>query len=167
MDPFKHLPCSRLWALRRQTIMERGHLLSWDSGTVGVFAQPFVLFFSVLSQRLCSLNPRNSLCHGGPTSFTEQTRAQRGQATCSRGRVRQQYHRDLAPDLAESRVLGFLSLGSHGPQCLIPVWVLPSTGLLLQQIIFFLGTSAFAFLVFMPVLHGRNLLLLRFLKFSW
>ncbi|XP_049634126.1 receptor for retinol uptake STRA6 [Suncus etruscus] len=40
-------------------------------------------------------------------------------------------------------------------------------GLLLQQIIFFLGTSAFAFLVFMPVLHGRNLLLLRSLEYSW
>ncbi|XP_059951144.1 receptor for retinol uptake STRA6 isoform X2 [Mesoplodon densirostris] len=40
-------------------------------------------------------------------------------------------------------------------------------GLLLQQILFFLGTLALAFLVFMPVLHGRNLLLLRSLKSSW
>uniref|UniRef100_A0A8D2JMI9 Receptor for retinol uptake STRA6 n=1 Tax=Sciurus vulgaris TaxID=55149 RepID=A0A8D2JMI9_SCIVU len=40
-------------------------------------------------------------------------------------------------------------------------------GLLVQQIIFFLGTTALAFLVFMPVLHGRNLLLLRSLESSW
>ncbi|XP_007947192.1 receptor for retinol uptake STRA6 [Orycteropus afer afer] len=40
-------------------------------------------------------------------------------------------------------------------------------GLLVQQIIFFLGTMALAFLVFMPVLHGRNLLLLRALESSW
>ncbi|XP_045387834.1 receptor for retinol uptake STRA6 [Lemur catta] len=40
-------------------------------------------------------------------------------------------------------------------------------GLLVQQIIFFLGTTALAFLVFVPVLHGRNLLLLRFLESSW
>ncbi|XP_059771436.1 receptor for retinol uptake STRA6 [Balaenoptera ricei] len=40
-------------------------------------------------------------------------------------------------------------------------------GLLVQQILFFLGTLALAFLVFMPVLHGRNLLLLRSLKSSW
>ncbi|XP_030892171.1 receptor for retinol uptake STRA6 [Leptonychotes weddellii] len=40
-------------------------------------------------------------------------------------------------------------------------------GLLVQQIIFFLGTVILAFLVFMPVLHGRNLLLLRSLESSW
>ncbi|XP_077934833.1 receptor for retinol uptake STRA6 [Halichoerus grypus] len=40
-------------------------------------------------------------------------------------------------------------------------------GLLVQQIIFFLGTMILAFLVFMPVLHGRNLLLLRSLESSW
>ncbi|KAM5242880.1 receptor for retinol uptake STRA6 isoform 8-T8 [Hipposideros larvatus] len=40
-------------------------------------------------------------------------------------------------------------------------------GLLVQQIIFFLGTMALAFLVFMPVLHGRNLLLLRSLESLW
>lgn len=40
-------------------------------------------------------------------------------------------------------------------------------GLLVQQIIFFLGTMALAFLVFMPMLHGRNLLLLRSLKSLW
>ncbi|XP_058398038.1 receptor for retinol uptake STRA6 [Diceros bicornis minor] len=40
-------------------------------------------------------------------------------------------------------------------------------GLLVQQIIFFLGTTALAFLVFMPMLHGRNLLLLRSLESSW
>lgn len=40
-------------------------------------------------------------------------------------------------------------------------------GLLVQQIIFFLGTVTLAFLVVMPVLHGRNLLLLRSLESSW
>ncbi|XP_037358019.1 receptor for retinol uptake STRA6 isoform X2 [Talpa occidentalis] len=40
-------------------------------------------------------------------------------------------------------------------------------GLLVQQIIFFLGTVTLAFLVFMPMLHGRDLLLLRSLEFSW
>uniref|UniRef100_G3U167 Receptor for retinol uptake STRA6 n=1 Tax=Loxodonta africana TaxID=9785 RepID=G3U167_LOXAF len=40
-------------------------------------------------------------------------------------------------------------------------------GLLVQQTIFFLGTMALAFLVFVPVLHGRNLLLLRALESSW
>nr|XP_009003479.1 receptor for retinol uptake STRA6 isoform X1 [Callithrix jacchus]XP_009003480.1 receptor for retinol uptake STRA6 isoform X1 [Callithrix jacchus]XP_009003481.1 receptor for retinol uptake STRA6 isoform X1 [Callithrix jacchus]XP_009003482.1 receptor for retinol uptake STRA6 isoform X1 [Callithrix jacchus]XP_017832236.1 receptor for retinol uptake STRA6 isoform X1 [Callithrix jacchus] len=40
-------------------------------------------------------------------------------------------------------------------------------GLLVQQTIFFLGTMALAFLVFMPVLHGRNLLLFRSLESSW
>ncbi|KAM6201664.1 receptor for retinol uptake STRA6 [Rhynchocyon petersi] len=40
-------------------------------------------------------------------------------------------------------------------------------GLLIQQIIFFLGITALAFLVFMPVFHGRNLLLLRALESSW
>ncbi|XP_006888453.1 PREDICTED: stimulated by retinoic acid gene 6 protein homolog [Elephantulus edwardii] len=40
-------------------------------------------------------------------------------------------------------------------------------GLLIQQIIFFLGTTALTFLVFIPVLHGRNLLLLRALAYSW
>ncbi|XP_011755258.2 receptor for retinol uptake STRA6 isoform X1 [Macaca nemestrina] len=40
-------------------------------------------------------------------------------------------------------------------------------GLLVQQIIFFLGTTALAFLVLMPVLHGRNLLLFRSLESSW
>ncbi|XP_036122837.1 receptor for retinol uptake STRA6 isoform X1 [Molossus molossus] len=40
-------------------------------------------------------------------------------------------------------------------------------GLLVQQIIFFLGTTALAFLVLMPVLHGRNLLLLQSLVSLW
>ncbi|XP_074184369.1 receptor for retinol uptake STRA6 isoform X2 [Rhinolophus sinicus] len=40
-------------------------------------------------------------------------------------------------------------------------------GLLVQQVVFFLGTMALAFLVFMPVFHGRNLLLLRSLESSW
>ncbi|XP_008834704.1 receptor for retinol uptake STRA6 [Nannospalax galili] len=40
-------------------------------------------------------------------------------------------------------------------------------GLLAQQVIFFLGTTALAFLVFVPVFHGRNLLLLRFLESTW
>ncbi|XP_039094064.1 receptor for retinol uptake STRA6 isoform X2 [Hyaena hyaena] len=40
-------------------------------------------------------------------------------------------------------------------------------GLLVQQIIFFLGITALAFLVLMPMLHGRNLLLLRSLESSW
>uniref|UniRef100_G1RWA6 Receptor for retinol uptake STRA6 n=1 Tax=Nomascus leucogenys TaxID=61853 RepID=G1RWA6_NOMLE len=40
-------------------------------------------------------------------------------------------------------------------------------GLLVQQIIFFLGTTALAFLVLMPVLHGRNLLLFHSLESSW
>uniref|UniRef100_A0A2K5ER16 Receptor for retinol uptake STRA6 n=1 Tax=Aotus nancymaae TaxID=37293 RepID=A0A2K5ER16_AOTNA len=40
-------------------------------------------------------------------------------------------------------------------------------GLLVQQTIFFLGTTALAFLVFMPVLQGRNLLLFRSLESSW
>lgn len=144
--------------------MESGHLLSWDSGTVGVFAQPFVLF-SQCCHKDCAWILATASATGAQLRLQNKLRL-RGQATCSRGRVRQQ-QRDLEPDLAESRVLGSLSLGSQGPQCLIPVWVLPFAGLLLQQIIFFLGTSAFAFLVFMPVLHGRNLLLVHFLKFSW
>uniref|UniRef100_A0A8C9PK98 Receptor for retinol uptake STRA6 n=1 Tax=Spermophilus dauricus TaxID=99837 RepID=A0A8C9PK98_SPEDA len=40
-------------------------------------------------------------------------------------------------------------------------------GLLVQQIIFFLGTTVLAFLVFVPVLHGRNLFFLRSLGSSW
>ncbi|XP_012584017.1 PREDICTED: stimulated by retinoic acid gene 6 protein homolog isoform X1 [Condylura cristata] len=40
-------------------------------------------------------------------------------------------------------------------------------GLLVQQTIFFLGSMALAFLVFLPMLHGRGLLLLRSLEFSW
>ncbi|XP_012867460.1 PREDICTED: stimulated by retinoic acid gene 6 protein homolog [Dipodomys ordii] len=40
-------------------------------------------------------------------------------------------------------------------------------GLLVQQIIFFLGTTTLTFLVFIPVLHGRNLVLLRSLQASW
>lgn len=40
-------------------------------------------------------------------------------------------------------------------------------GLLIQQIIFFLGTMALAFLVFMPILHGSNLLLLQSLASLW
>ncbi|XP_051012512.1 receptor for retinol uptake STRA6 [Acomys russatus] len=40
-------------------------------------------------------------------------------------------------------------------------------GLLVQQVIFFLGTTALAFLVFVPLLHGRNLLLLRCLESTW
>ncbi|KAI4572976.1 hypothetical protein MJG53_012814 [Ovis ammon polii x Ovis aries] len=45
------------------------------------------------------------------------------------------------------------------------LWALE--GLLVQQILFFLGTLTLAFLVFMPMLHGRNLLLLHYLKSSW
>ncbi|XP_054434610.1 receptor for retinol uptake STRA6 [Pteronotus mesoamericanus] len=40
-------------------------------------------------------------------------------------------------------------------------------GLLVQQVIFFLATMALAFLVCMPVFHGRNLLLLRSLASLW
>ncbi|KAM5291732.1 receptor for retinol uptake STRA6 [Ctenodactylus gundi] len=40
-------------------------------------------------------------------------------------------------------------------------------GLLVQQIVFFLGTTALTFLVFVPMIHGRNLLLLRSLESSW
>ncbi|XP_031199306.1 receptor for retinol uptake STRA6 isoform X1 [Mastomys coucha] len=40
-------------------------------------------------------------------------------------------------------------------------------GLLVKQVIFFLGTTALAFLVFVPLLHGRNLLLLRSLESTW
>ncbi|KAM7337498.1 hypothetical protein ACRRTK_003617 [Alexandromys fortis] len=40
-------------------------------------------------------------------------------------------------------------------------------GLLVQQVIFFLGTTVLAFLVFVPLLHGRNLLLLRSLESTW
>ncbi|KAM6149565.1 receptor for retinol uptake STRA6 [Erethizon dorsatum] len=40
-------------------------------------------------------------------------------------------------------------------------------GLLVQQIVFFLGTTTLAFLVFMPMLHGKNLLLLQSLESSW
>ncbi|KAM4826362.1 receptor for retinol uptake STRA6 [Thomomys bottae] len=40
-------------------------------------------------------------------------------------------------------------------------------GLLVQQIIFFLATTTLTFLVFIPVLHGRNLLLLRAFQASW
>nr|KAF6393910.1 signaling receptor and transporter of retinol STRA6 [Pipistrellus kuhlii] len=40
-------------------------------------------------------------------------------------------------------------------------------GLLIQQIIFFLGTMALAFLVFMPILYGSNLLLLQSLASLW
>ncbi|XP_023568363.1 receptor for retinol uptake STRA6 isoform X2 [Octodon degus] len=40
-------------------------------------------------------------------------------------------------------------------------------GFLIQQIVFFLGTTILTFLVFMPVLHGKNLLLLRSLESSW
>ncbi|XP_035883895.1 receptor for retinol uptake STRA6 isoform X2 [Phyllostomus discolor] len=40
-------------------------------------------------------------------------------------------------------------------------------GLLVQQVIFFLATVALAFLVCMPVFHGRNLLLLRSLASFW
>ncbi|KAI4535353.1 hypothetical protein MG293_014579 [Ovis ammon polii] len=45
------------------------------------------------------------------------------------------------------------------------LWALE--GFLVQQILFFLGTLTLAFLVFMPMLHGRNLLLLHYLKSSW
>lgn len=48
-----------------------------------------------------------------------------------------------------------------------PVLLPMLAGLLVQQILFFLGTLALTFLVFMPVFHGRNLLLLRSLKSSW
>ncbi|XP_037689390.1 receptor for retinol uptake STRA6 isoform X2 [Choloepus didactylus] len=40
-------------------------------------------------------------------------------------------------------------------------------GLLVQQTIFFLGIMALAFLVFIPMFHGTNLLLLRALESSW
>ncbi|XP_059122915.1 receptor for retinol uptake STRA6 [Peromyscus eremicus] len=40
-------------------------------------------------------------------------------------------------------------------------------GLLVQQVIFFLGTTILAFLVLMPLLHGRNLLLFRSLESTW
>ncbi|XP_076979927.1 receptor for retinol uptake STRA6 isoform X2 [Tamandua tetradactyla] len=40
-------------------------------------------------------------------------------------------------------------------------------GLLVQQVIFFLGAVTLAFLVFLPVLHGTNLLLLRALESTW
>ncbi|XP_008069220.1 stimulated by retinoic acid gene 6 protein homolog isoform X1 [Carlito syrichta] len=40
-------------------------------------------------------------------------------------------------------------------------------GLLVQQVIFFLGTTTLAFLVLVPMLHGRNLWLLHSLESSW
>ncbi|XP_012968259.1 receptor for retinol uptake STRA6 isoform X2 [Mesocricetus auratus] len=40
-------------------------------------------------------------------------------------------------------------------------------GLLVQQVIFFLGTTILAFLVLMPLFHGRNLLLLQSLESTW
>ncbi|XP_051838221.1 receptor for retinol uptake STRA6 [Antechinus flavipes] len=40
-------------------------------------------------------------------------------------------------------------------------------GLFLQQIIFFLGFVVFSFLVVIPILYGRNLLLLRVLESMW
>lgn len=49
----------------------------------------------------------------------------------------------------------------------VPFLLLIPAGLLVQQFVFFLGTIVLAFLVFMPVLHGRNLLLLRSLESSW
>lgn len=50
----------------------------------------------------------------------------------------------------------------------MPAPLLPMlAGLLVQQILFFLGTLTLAFLVFMPMLQGRNLLLLHYLKSSW
>lgn len=49
----------------------------------------------------------------------------------------------------------------------VPLSLLPPTGLLVQQVIFFLGTTILAFLVLMPMLHGRNLLLLRSLESTW
>lgn len=53
------------------------------------------------------------------------------------------------------------------PQRLMFVPVPILAGLLVQQILFFLGTTALAFLVFMPTFHGRNLLLLRSLESLW
>ncbi|KAL4700909.1 hypothetical protein H8959_014913 [Pygathrix nigripes] len=59
---------------------------------------------------------------------------------------------------------GFLSWARV---CLRHCIYTPQPGLLVQQIIFFLGTTALAFLVLMPLLHGRNLLLFRSLESSW
>lgn len=49
----------------------------------------------------------------------------------------------------------------------VPLSLLPPAGLLVQQVIFFLGTTVLAFLVFVPLLHGRNLLLLQSLESTW
>ncbi|KAG8514562.1 Receptor for retinol uptake STRA6 [Galemys pyrenaicus] len=81
----------------------------------------------------------------------------------------QALHRGAALDL------GLLPQSLHPSRHAIFCWMSFSAyqtaftclGLLVQQIIFFLGTVTVAFLVLMPVLHGRNLLLLRFLQFSW
>ncbi|XP_032198358.1 receptor for retinol uptake STRA6 isoform X2 [Mustela erminea] len=81
----------------------------------------------------------------------------------------QALHRGAALDL------GPLPQGPHLSRQAIFCWMSFSAyqtaftclGLLVQQIIFFLGTTTLAFLVFMPVLHGRNLLLLRSLESSW
>ncbi|XP_062946094.1 receptor for retinol uptake STRA6-like [Cynocephalus volans] len=81
----------------------------------------------------------------------------------------QALHRGAALDLGPPRQ------GPHPSRQAIFCWMSFSAyqtaftclGLLVQQIIFFLGTTALAFLVFMPVFHGRNLLLLRSLESSW
>ncbi|KAM8782087.1 receptor for retinol uptake STRA6 [Rhynchonycteris naso] len=71
--------------------------------------------------------------------------------------------------------LGLLHQSPHSSNQAIFCWMNFSAyqtaftclGLLVQQVIFFLMTMALAFLVFMPVLHGRNLLLLRLLASLW
>ncbi|KAL1781534.1 stimulated by retinoic acid protein 6 protein-like isoform X1 [Sigmodon hispidus] len=71
--------------------------------------------------------------------------------------------------------LGLPLQGTHPSRQAIFCWMSFSAyqtaftclGLLVQQVIFFLGTTLLAFLVFVPLLHGRNLLLLRSLESTW
>ncbi|XP_052044158.1 receptor for retinol uptake STRA6 [Apodemus sylvaticus] len=72
---------------------------------------------------------------------------------------------DLGPPLqriqpSRQAIVGWMSFSAYQTafSCL---------GLLVQQVIFFLGTTALAFLVFVPLFHGRNLLLLRSLESTW
>nr|XP_036866125.1 receptor for retinol uptake STRA6 isoform X2 [Manis javanica] len=65
-----------------------------------------------------------------------------------------------SPHLSRQAVFCWMSFSAYQA-------ALTCLGLLVQQIIFFLGTVALAFLVFMPLLHGSNLLLLRSLESSW
>ncbi|KAI5163822.1 Receptor For Retinol Uptake Stra6 [Manis pentadactyla] len=65
-----------------------------------------------------------------------------------------------SPHLSRQAVFCWMSFSAYQA-------ALTCLGLLVQQIIFFLGTMALAFLVFMPMLHGSNLLLLRSLESSW